>query len=120
MRSGAQGFSTVGLLATAYTMEQDFYTGRLRDTHGLTVLVPGASDRRLVHTVIYDELCLGVISEQSRGEYRRIMHDLADRGRRGHSPRLHRDRPPRQRHRLTRARLRHDPPTRRTRLWSSR
>jgi aspartate racemase len=74
------GTSTVGLLATAYTMEQDFYVGRLRDTHGLGVLVPSANDRRLVHDVIYDELCVGVVREHSRREYRRIMEDLADRG----------------------------------------
>jgi aspartate racemase len=74
------GLSTVGLLATAYTMEQEFYVGRLRDLHGLEVLVPGADDRRLVHDVIYGELCLGVVREDSRSEYRRVMRDLADRG----------------------------------------
>lgn len=79
----AHRLSTVGLLATAYTMEQDFYTGRLRDRHGLSVLVPGPSDRRLVHAVIYHELCRGVIDEQSRAQYRRIMRDLADRGAEG-------------------------------------
>jgi aspartate racemase len=75
-----EGLMRVGLLATAYTMEQDFYVGRLRDVHGLDVLVPGASDRRIVHDVIYDELCLGVTQERSRDEYRRIMRELADRG----------------------------------------
>lgn len=79
----AQGLSTVGLLGTAYTMEQDFYTGRLRDRHGITVLVPDDDDRQLIHTVIYDELCLGVVNEQSRSEYRRIMSDLAERGAEG-------------------------------------
>jgi aspartate racemase len=74
------GFSTVGLLATAYTMEHDFYVGRLRDLHGLQVLVPGADDRRLVHEVIYDELCVGVVRDESRREYQRIMRDLAGRG----------------------------------------
>jgi aspartate racemase len=73
----------VGLLATAYTMEQDFYVGRLRDGHGLDVLTPGAADRRVVHDVIYDELCLGVVAEPSRREYRRIMRDLVDRGAEG-------------------------------------
>jgi aspartate racemase len=68
------------LLATAYTMEQDFYIGRLRDRHGLDVLVPDAHDRRIVHDVIYDELCVGVVSERSRDEYRRIMRALAHRG----------------------------------------
>jgi class 3 adenylate cyclase/YHS domain-containing protein len=62
----AEGLSTVGLLATGYTMEQDFYTGRLRDTHGLTVLIPDSPDRRLVHNVIYDELCQGIVDDRSR------------------------------------------------------
>ena len=76
----AEGFGTVGLLATAYTMEQRFYVGRLRDQHGFDVLVPDAPDRRLVHDVIYDELCVGVVDDRSRDEYRRIMRNLADRG----------------------------------------
>ena len=79
----AAGLSTVGLLATAYTMEQDFYVGRLRDRHGLDVIVPGAEDRRIVHAVIYDELCVGVIEDRSREEYRRIMAGLAERGAEG-------------------------------------
>jgi aspartate racemase len=58
------GLSTVGLLATGYTMEQDFYVGRLRDRHRLDVLVPGAPDRALVHRVIYDELCVAVTDEK--------------------------------------------------------
>jgi aspartate racemase len=70
----------VGLLATAYTMEQDFYVGRLRNEHGLTVLVPDERDRRIVHDVIYRELCVGVIEETSRDEYRGIMRRLAERG----------------------------------------
>jgi aspartate racemase len=76
----AHGFATVGLLATGYTMEQDFYTGRLRDVHGLEVLIPGEPDRRIVHDVIYRELCVGVVDDGSRNEYRRIMSDLAARG----------------------------------------
>ena len=74
------GLSTVGLLATGYTMEQDFYVGRLRDRHRLDVLVPGAPDRALVHRVIYDELCVGVVEDRSRNAYRRIMRELVDRG----------------------------------------
>ncbi len=77
---GREGLRTVGLLATAYTMEQDFYIGRLRDRHGLEVLVPGESDRRLVHDVIYDQLCLGIVEDASREQYRRIMADLVRRG----------------------------------------
>src|SRR4051794_28374477 len=60
----AAGLSRVGLLATGYTMEQDFYVGRLRDRHGLDVVVPEAADRRVVHDVIYEELCLGVVQEE--------------------------------------------------------
>jgi aspartate racemase len=79
----AAGLGTVGLLATGYTMEQDFYVGRLRDVHGLEVLVPDEDDRRIVHAVIYDELCVGVVDDGSREEYRRIMRGLADRGAEG-------------------------------------
>jgi aspartate racemase len=79
----AAGLDTVGLLATGYTMEQDFYVGRLRDVHGLEVLVPGEADRRVVHEVIYDELCVGVVRDTSREQYRRIMRELADRGAQG-------------------------------------
>src|SRR4051794_39244808 len=76
----AQGLHTVGLLATGYTMEQDFYVGRLRDQHGLGVLVPDEAERRIVHDVIYDELCVGVIRDESRDQYRRVIQALADRG----------------------------------------
>jgi aspartate racemase len=74
------GFTRVGLIATAYTMEQDFYVGRLRDEHGLDVIVPDTDDRQIVHDVIYDELCRGVIRDESRQQYRRVMRSLADRG----------------------------------------
>jgi amino-acid racemase len=79
----AAGLTRVGLLATAYTMEQDFYVGRLRDRHGLGVLVPDAADRALVHRVIYDELCLGVVRDASRDEYRRVIGSLAEAGAEG-------------------------------------
>jgi aspartate racemase len=78
-----RGLDTVGLLATAYTMEQDFYVGRLEDRHGIDVIVPGEADRRLVHRVIYEELCVGVVDDGSREEYRRIMRELAERGAQG-------------------------------------
>jgi aspartate racemase len=74
------GHGRVGLPATAYTMEQDFYVGRLRDAHGLEVVIPGDDDRRLVHDVIYDELCVAVVKESSRQAYRRVMRDLVDHG----------------------------------------
>ena len=78
-----EGLQTVGLLATRYTMEQDFYVGRLRDAHGLELVVPGEPDRTIVHDVIYDQLCIGVVDDHSRREYRRIMRDLVDRGAQG-------------------------------------
>jgi aspartate racemase len=74
------GLSRVGLLATAYTMEQDFYVGRLRDLHGLDVLVPDQVARDEVHRVIYEELCVGMVRDESRDYYRRVMASLADRG----------------------------------------
>lgn len=76
------GLGTVGLLGTAFTMEQEFYRGRLA-THGLTVLVPDAAQREVVHRVIYDELCQGEIREESRTAYRGIMADLVARGAQG-------------------------------------
>src|SRR4051794_35583650 len=74
------GFRRVGLLATAYTMEQDFYVGRLRERHGLDVLVPDAADRAEVHRVIYEELCVGVVREESRAAYQAVMARLVERG----------------------------------------
>ncbi len=71
---------TVGLLGTRFTMEQGFYKDRLRDRHGLQVVIPGEADREIVHRVIYGELCLGRAEPASRAEYRRIMTDLAGRG----------------------------------------
>jgi aspartate racemase len=74
------GFERVGLLGTAFTMEQDFYKGRLQDRHGLTVVVPDADDRRVVHEVIYRELVVGQIRSDSRRAYREIMGRLVARG----------------------------------------
>ena len=75
-----QGVKTVGLLGTGFTMEQDFYKGRLSDKYGLKVLVPDQPDRDIVHRVIYDELCLGKIDADSKTEYLRIIQKLADDG----------------------------------------
>ena len=76
------GHSTVGLLGTAFTMEQDFYRDRLA-SHGLTVLVPDAEDRALVHRVIYEELCLGVVRPESRVAYVSVVERLAVAGAEG-------------------------------------
>ena len=78
-RIKAAGLQTVGLLGTNFTMEQAFYRGRL-ESHGLTVLVPPADDRQIVHQVIYNELCLGKVVDASRQEYLRIMNGLRDAG----------------------------------------
>jgi aspartate racemase len=76
------GLTTVGLLGTAFTMEQDFYRDRLA-SHGLTVLVPCAEDRAEVHRVIYEELCLGEVREASRQAYRKVIARLAQAGAKG-------------------------------------
>lgn len=77
------GVRKVGLLGTRFTMEQDFYRGRLEREHGLEVIVPNDADRALVHRVIYDELCLGRIEDASRREFLRIIEDLRSRGAEG-------------------------------------
>jgi aspartate racemase len=76
----AAGFTRVGLLGTRFTMEQQFYRERLVERHGLQVLVPPAEDRELVHRIIYDELCLGMVRSESRTQYARVMRDLAAQG----------------------------------------
>ena len=74
------GLDRVGLLGTRFTMEQDFYRGRLAGQHGIEVMVPDADDRDLVHRVIYEELCLGRIEQASRQAYRDVMRRLVERG----------------------------------------
>lgn len=76
----AGGYGTVGLLGTRFTMEQEFYKGRLTDRHGIRVLTPSAAEQEQAHRIIYDELCLGIVSEASRIEYLRIVDGLAREG----------------------------------------
>lgn len=76
----AAGHGTVGLLGTRFTMEQDFYRARLATRHGLEVLVPDAAERDLVHRIIYEELCLGIVEAASRDAYRAVMAGLVARG----------------------------------------
>lgn len=78
----AAGLRRVGLLGTAFTMEQDFYRGRLA-AGGLDVRVPDSEGRALVHRVIYEELCLGVVRDASRAAYRRVVEDLVAEGAEG-------------------------------------
>jgi aspartate racemase len=76
----ATGLRRVGLLGTAFTMEQDFYKGRLSETHGLDVIVPEADDRATVHRVIYEELVAGRVVPESRDAYRAVIARLVASG----------------------------------------
>jgi len=75
-----RGIKIAGLLGTAFTMEQDFYKGRLMQKYGIEVLVPNEPDRKIVHNVVYQELCLGQKIETSKTEYLRIIESLANQG----------------------------------------
>lgn len=79
-RIKAAGLKKVGLLGTAFTMEQDFYKGRLIEQHGLDVMIPNDEDRVVVHRVIYDELVAGKIVPASRAAYRAIIARLIAQG----------------------------------------
>ena len=76
----ADGIDTVGLLGTGFTMQQDFYKGRLQDQHGIRVLIPGETDQLTVHRIIYDELCQGQIHDSSRQQYLTIIDELSAQG----------------------------------------
>jgi aspartate racemase len=73
----------VGLLGTAFTMEQEFYKGRLSEKYGIDVVVPDAPDRKLVHDIIYQELCLGLIKQSSKQKYMRIVDKFTEMGAEG-------------------------------------
>jgi aspartate racemase len=79
----AAGLHAVGLLGTRFTLEQDFYRGRLTAQHGLTVIIPDPADRAIVHRVIYEELCQGDLRAESRAQYREIMQRLVEAGAEG-------------------------------------
>jgi len=70
---------TVGLLGTKFTMQQEFYKGRL-EKFGLTVIVPNEEDQETVHRIIYQELALGIVKDQSRNEYLRIVEAMRKQG----------------------------------------
>lgn len=75
-----EGIKSVGLLGTKFTMEQEFYKGRLENRYGLKVHIPDEPDREIVHDIIYNELCLGKIEKKSRDQYLRIIGKLATEG----------------------------------------
>ncbi len=79
-RIKARGIKRVGLLGTAFTMEQEFYKGRLKDRFGLDVLVPDTEDRATVHRIIYEELVQGRVEAPSREAYRKVIARLVGRG----------------------------------------
>ncbi len=76
----SRGMERIGLIGTRFTMEQDFYRGRLRERFGLEIVIPPAEDRRRVHEVIFRELCLGRIDPNSRTDFYRIIESLGDAG----------------------------------------
>jgi len=82
-RIRARGLSRIGLLGTRFSMEEDFYRGRLIEKHGLEVLIPTEEEREIVHHVIYDELCLGEIKQSSKERYVTIMDHLVNSGAEG-------------------------------------
>lgn len=79
----AAGIRTVGLLGTRFTMEQPFFRERLADRHGIETIIPDGSDRDVLHRVIFDELCHGIIRDESRHAYQRVIGDLGERGAEG-------------------------------------
>lgn len=76
----ADGVSKVGLLGTQFTMEQDFYKQRLIEQYGIEVVIPNDAQRQVVHNVIYNELCQGVVSDTSKNAYLDIIASLAQSG----------------------------------------
>ncbi|MEY0002352.1 aspartate/glutamate racemase family protein [Morganella morganii] len=77
------GIKNVGLLGTAFTMEQDFYKGRLTEKFGLDIIIPDAADRNIIHDVIYQELVSGIINESSREQYKTIIRKMINEGAEG-------------------------------------
>jgi len=78
----AKGINKVGLLGTRFTMEDNFYRDRLRK-HGIKAIIPSEKEREMIHSIIYNELCLGVIKESSREKFKKIIKNLAKRGAEG-------------------------------------
>ncbi len=76
----SRNFKRVALLGSDYTMVQDFYKGRLLDKHGIETIVPDEADRKVVHDIIFEELCRGVVSDESRTAYVRIIESLNAQG----------------------------------------
>jgi len=82
-RIKAQRLRKIGLLGTRFTMEENFYKGRLIEKHGLEVIIPNEQEREIVHRVIYEELCLGEIKPSSKAQFIDIMDNLISNGAEG-------------------------------------
>ena len=78
-----QNMNTVGLLGTVFTMEEDFYKGRLTDRHGLEVIIPSEKERQVVNRIIFEELCLGVVKDHSREQFLEIIDAMHQQGAEG-------------------------------------
>ncbi len=78
-----ESIDSIGLLGTSFTMEDDFYRLRLEEIHGLNVITPPPPDRQIVHRVIFDELCRGIVKQESQREYLRIIEQLREDGAEG-------------------------------------
>jgi len=79
----AQGLKKVGLLGTKFTMEEDFYKGRLQEKYGLEVIIPDEEERQVIHQILYDELCLGEIKKLSKDKFKKIIGHLVAKGAEG-------------------------------------
>lgn len=79
----SKGLNKVGLLGTRFTMEQEFYKGKLENVHNLQVLIPSEKEREYVHEVIFKELCVGMVKEKSKKRFQQIIEDLVSRGAQG-------------------------------------
>ena len=86
------GIQKIGLLGTRFTMEEEFYKGRLSQKYGLDVCIPDAQEREVIHRVIYDELVLGIIEQRSKAKYIEFMERTGRPGRRRYYSGLHRNR----------------------------
>ncbi|MBU4203602.1 MAG: aspartate/glutamate racemase family protein [Acidobacteria bacterium] len=82
-RIRSMNMTKVGLLGTKFTMEQDFYKGRLQEKYGIEVIIPDDRGRDVIHSIIYNELCMGTIREDSRMRYVDIINELVGRGAQG-------------------------------------
>lgn len=78
-----KSFKKVGLLGTKFTMEEDFYKGRLIEKHDIEVIVPNSEEMQIVNDIIFNELCLGIIKETSKEQYKKIILNLAEKGAEG-------------------------------------